>query len=514
MSYYEFGPNDLFYNRIKTHPKSQFFVYAGQVYYNSIVHEAGQFNTNARCIPSGHVSLYEVNVDREAYNIDGGNAFEGDGTTKTNSKVHTADSGPEFIYPWITKSSAKVVFKTVSTSSWNEADWGDKLVGKFQYPLSSSITREYFEKDETTTGNRFTTENKEAHEFKSQLTTIDGNLWPILEADAAYNETNSLITVKKSHIDSLKATLDHYTYLSPHYAYSSSVGHIVPGCHKDTQELGAIYIPSIFYGSSIKKGTVDLNFYVSGALLARCQDIKQNGELIQTTPKDTHGTGSVAGVVLYNEGVIILTGSWDLSANPDTVGSFNSPIYPANGTDGANHTEKYRVGESAQAPKWTFFGVGSNDTSGSFHRTGGTPAPSSSFSIDFEGTQYVSVMTMMAHAPKGLLNHSNNPTFLDSNGKETNMTPTVVSGIQYGYNVPVITSSITYSQDKEMRIKNTVSSSFGSGNNFTGSFKKQTYISKIGIYDENRRLVGVASVANPVKKTEDREFTFKLKYDI
>ena len=75
MSYYEFGPNDLFYNRIKTHPKSKFFIYAGQVYYNSIVHEAGQFNANARCIPDGHISLYEVNVDREAYNIDGGNAF-------------------------------------------------------------------------------------------------------------------------------------------------------------------------------------------------------------------------------------------------------------------------------------------------------------------------------------------------------------------------------------------------------------------------------------------------------
>ena len=48
----------------------------------------------------------------------------------------------------------------------------------------------------------------------------------------------------------------------------------------------------------------------------------------------------------------------------------------------------------------------------------------------------------------------------------------------------------------------------------TGSFEKQTFISRIGIYDKDKNLIGVAKVANPVKKTEDREFTFKLKLDI
>ena len=45
-------------------------------------------------------------------------------------------------------------------------------------------------------------------------------------------------------------------------------------------------------------------------------------------------------------------------------------------------------------------------------------------------------------------------------------------------------------------------------------FKKQTYISKIGIYDENKNLIGVAKLATPVKKTEERDLTFKLKLDI
>ena len=60
-------------------------------------------------------------------------------------------------------------------------------------------------------------------------------------------------------------------------------------------------------------------------------------------------------------------------------------------------------------------------------------------------------------------------------------------------------------------IKNTVSSSFPDP---TGSFQKQTYISRVGIYDKDKNLIGVAKVANPVKKTEDRDFTFKLKLDI
>ena len=60
-------------------------------------------------------------------------------------------------------------------------------------------------------------------------------------------------------------------------------------------------------------------------------------------------------------------------------------------------------------------------------------------------------------------------------------------------------------------IKNVASSSYADP---TGSFQKTTYISSIGIYDEDKNLIGVAKVATPVKKTENREFTFKLKLDI
>ena len=61
-----------------------------------------------------------------------------------------------------------------------------------------------------------------------------------------------------------------------------------------------------------------------------------------------------------------------------------------------------------------------------------------------------------------------------------------------------------------MRAKNIFRSPYPDA---TSSFRKQTYISKIGIYDERRNLIGIAKLATPVKKTEDRDYTFKLKLD-
>jgi len=65
--------------------------------------------------------------------------------------------------------------------------------------------------------------------------------------------------------------------------------------------------------------------------------------------------------------------------------------------------------------------------------------------------------------------------------------------------------------ERDMVIRNTVSASF---NEPTASFKKITYISKVTIYDEFKNIIGIATVATPVKKTEQRDLTFKLKLDI
>jgi hypothetical protein len=68
-----------------------------------------------------------------------------------------------------------------------------------------------------------------------------------------------------------------------------------------------------------------------------------------------------------------------------------------------------------------------------------------------------------------------------------------------------------YHEDAEAEIKNIVTSSYA---NYSVPFRPVTYISKIGIYDENKNLIGIASLANPVRKIEGRSYTFKLKLDI
>ena len=93
------------------------------------------------------------------------------------------------------------------------------------------------------------------------------------------------------------------------------------------------------------------------------------------------------------------------------------------------------------------------------------------------------------------MNQSQNPTFYTKDSfKPIEFTGSVGSFIE-----PVRT------------IKNITSASYQDP---TAPFEKTTYISKIGLYDEDKNLVAVASLARPVKKTESRDITFKLKLDI
>jgi hypothetical protein len=101
----------------------------------------------------------------------------------------------------------------------------------------------------------------------------------------------------------------------------------------------------------------------------------------------------------------------------------------------------------------------------------------------------------MCHAKKAEMNWSNNPTYLDH------------SSINYNQ---FTTSSIQY-YELESPIKNIVSSSY---HGHSASFDKTTYITKVGIYDENDNLIMIAEMARPYRKEEDKDITFKLKYDL
>lgn len=233
---------------------------------------------------------------------------------------------------------------------------------------------------------------------------------------------------------------------------------------KNNYQTNLISIPSIFYGSSIEKGSIELSvFNNKGILSGKLQDIKRNGELIEITGSNT---GSVAGFVLYNEGFVFLTGSWNVSSSiPQEIFVNNSPV------------EDF---------KWIYFGSGLDYAN--LRQT-----ISCSFDLNFRGTHRIPTLTMFAHAEKGELNHSNNPTYIKS------------GSYSYSYD------NTSFKESETIEYKNIVQSPFVSG---SSNSKKETYINKIGIYDKDKNLIAVAKLATPVRKTENREYTFKLKLDL
>ena len=389
MAFYKFNKDDILVNTIKSYPQVNFFINNKYVFYNQQIPETGS-TTSTRGVPNGHISLHELNIDRP--------------------------SG-QLISPFVYKTSDLNVFRSVTTSSFNQGQYGDKIDG--YYPMSASLS----------------------------VDRVAG-------------------THKK--ITALKNTMNFYRRFSQHYEFNSGADRLSRNI-ADLSTVNLISIPSIFYGSQIKKGTVDLKFLVSGTLLAQLKDEKQNGELIQTGPEGSSGSGSTQGIVLYNEGFLLLTGSASLDSS---------------------HTENY-LGSPAVPPAWIYFA-----TTGS--ATAGTGVPSSSFDLAFSGTSYIENITMFAHAKRGELNHSNNPTYILSGSGNNYMTVTTGSGNQY-------------KELDNIQIKNVVSASY---QNVTGSFEKTTYISKIGIYDKDKNLIGITSMAVPIKKTANRGLTFKIKYDI
>ncbi len=323
----------------------------------------------------------------------------------------------ERIYPFVYHGARRVSLKTVDRQSYEtQYNLGDKVSGS--YNASSSISRVYIPASGTPT--------------------------------------------QKRKLYDIRNTLNHYSYMTRHYEYSSSFG------NKGNQNVNIISIPSIFYGSSMKKGGVKLKFYITGTLVGQLEDYRLNGELVQTLPTGSTGSGSTAGVVLYKEGFIILTGSWDLNATSAEYDTTNEA-------------------------RWVHWGYASNDGNSI-----NTTAVSSSYKLEYTGNVDTQTLTMLAHAPYSRLNYSNNPTFLSA------------SEVNRINNLTVTTGSNSYIE-RPLKIKNTVSASYTDAE---PPFERTVYISKIGIYDKDKNLIGIAKLAKPIRKTEKNDYTFKIKLDI
>ena len=109
---YKFGIDDVFYNRIKAFPEVNFIIYDNQIFYQNKGTVAGQNVSNVPNVPTGHINLYELNVDRP--------------------------SG-QLVYPFVVKGGSLTSFSTISTSKFNsDFLYGDIITGS--YPLSASIS--------------------------------------------------------------------------------------------------------------------------------------------------------------------------------------------------------------------------------------------------------------------------------------------------------------------------------------------------------------------------------------
>jgi hypothetical protein len=433
MPLYKFGAGDVFYNQIKTHPSSSFYIYSGSVYYRNKATEPGSFAANATNVPVGHVSLFELNIDRAA----NGDATAVVGPSSSVNPTHNVkDTG--FIYPFVYKGVQSLAFKDIKRDNYiHDYVSGSVITGS--YMMSASLTRLMF------------------------------------KSDAGFNDANIYGGALKNSLDYARRHGDHYKFVSGSSANQTTV----------------INIPSVFYGSEIKKGTVDLKYYISGTLVARARDTNYNGALLQSSGGVDFASGmdgTTVGVVLYKEGIIVLTASHKLTG--DTI-SFKSYSNRDNTT--------LATVNNATTTTWQHFGLMLPQGSGSAliydHAGQQDFANSASFELDFAGTHYVPSVTMLAHANRGELNYSNNPTYIKY-GQTTTYNP--------------VTGTMFYGE-RELEIKNIHSASYADP---TGSLKKTTYITKVGIYDEKKNLIGIASVAKPVKKTEERDLTFKLKLDI
>ena len=503
MSLKKFRPNDVIINTMKAHPSCEFFVYDSQIYYNSRPVQSGAFADSVLCTSggTGYISLYEYNIDRSS----GQGYSDAEFLLLSNPDSDQPRSDPEylrsnhgnhFIYPYIVKDGSKVSFKTIrypgggsdqTAEMFHQHADGDIITGS--YPMSASIVRELWSavgSDGFGAGDR----------KNCYRTGSTGNILTEWKCGPEY-----------PHYWALKNRLNYYGARSPHYRVSSSAlaTRVAPAAvhHadqdydwiKDQQTINFISVPSIFYGSQIKPGSLSLKWYYTGSLIGELQDTKHNGELIQITASDRpgtpgarEGTGSVAGVVLYEEGIILLTGSWALNGSTSrlTAGSVTN-----------------------NSPSWIYFGAGANDGVSQANTSVNAPAePSpgadtsfkkSSFNLSFKGTTKTQVVTMFAHARRGEANYSNNPTFLEYTPNEGKR------------NQIRITSSQVYEERTDRRIKNTVSSSYS---DYSASFKRQVYISRVAVYDDAKNLIGIATLSNPVLKKEDEDFSFKIRLDI
>ena len=113
----KFENTDIFYNTVIAHPEYNFLVYNKEIFINDEISEPGDFSNQEKHIPQGHISLYELNVNRPSTAL---------------------------VSSFVTKAGSRTAFRTISTKDFNDSslfEFGTTMTAS--YPLSASISRIY-----------------------------------------------------------------------------------------------------------------------------------------------------------------------------------------------------------------------------------------------------------------------------------------------------------------------------------------------------------------------------------
>ena len=456
MHRFKFTPDDLFINRLKTYPEYNVFIYQGRMHVNRESRPNDQ-------LQSGGLVVYDIN------------------------RAVQQNLPRKPVIPFVVSGSKKVAFKRFKyqpliQNHSGDFQWGASYVNGVATEFVTTASSTNYQSlpfraldGEFVLDGLYGTESPIKRNLTSTETGYTANYFNFFTAQTVSSSVSFSLATNLT-ASALNNLARKYTTLSPHFIFSAStsaeqtyVNQFLGGRNllHDNNDINFITIPSMYYGSTIKKGSVELNYYITGSKIASCADINHNGTLIGTTGSTS---GSVVGLVMYDEGIIMLTSSTNLETGAALGIRYNGNTNPT------------------QLSSWQYFGTTLHDEID----IASTNLEDTSFDLNFKGVNYVNSMTMFAHARKGHLNHSNNPTYRKFEKARVNETG---SGQIFA--------------EGPAHIVNIVS-----GSHISASFDKTTYISKVHIYDEAGNLIGITSLAKPIKKTIEDEFTLKMKLDL
>lgn len=222
-----------------------------------------------------------------------------------------------------------------------------------------------------------------------------------------------------------------------------------------------LHVPSLYYGRQIATGsfTMVCNAYDGQGIVRILQDdgrgnLYVSGSLVRTLSGESYAgvRWNKVGNIFYTEGIVVIT-------DPSLL-DFGTPL-------GDQESE----GNAAGVFPWQFPFVFSTAQSSL------GPGPTDLVQVSFRGDSRVPVKIFNCRMPPSMMNASNNPTF----------------AVPEDINNP---NGITFQRYEVIHAP------------------PITYVTAVGIYNEDRELVAVAKLASPIRKREQDRLDIRLRMDL